>query len=63
MAGKIPSVSHWSIFEGVSNTDQWLTEGVLLVAWIFNVDCWRAGSQQIDVDLVNKTLPGDWQSG
>ena len=33
---KTHSVSHWSIFEGVSNIDQIQTEGVLLVTWFSN---------------------------
>ena len=57
VTSKTPSVSHWSIFEGVSNIDQWLTEGVLLVTWISNIDYWKTGNQQINVDLVNDFNP------
>ena len=52
VTSKTPSVIHWSIFEGVSNIDQWLTERVLLVTWISDIDYWKTGNQQIIVDLV-----------
>ena len=41
----------------MSNFDQWLTGVVLLVTWISNIDYWKTGNQQINVDLVNTTLP------
>ena len=53
VTSKTTPVSHWSIFEGVSNFDQWLTGVVLLVTWISNIDYWKTGNQQINVDLVN----------
>ena len=40
----------------MSNIDQWLTEGVLLVTWISNINYWKTGNQQINVDLVNSSI-------
>ena len=58
VTSKTTPVSHWSIFEGVSNFDQWLTGVVLLVTWISNIDYWKTGNQQINVDLVNTDKSG-----